>query len=201
MFICPKCNYVIKASIQKHVESCDGLGPRSIRRKLYPKQRGGWNKGLKTSEEIKEKIRISNIGKKHSIETKIKLSKLAKKQGFGGVTKGGGRGKSGWYKGIWCDSSWELAWVIYNLDHNIKFERNKKGFEYIFKGEKHKYYPDFKLSDDSYTEIKGWIDEKSKAKINQFKGTLNVLIKKDLKPILEYVEEKYGKDFIKKYGE
>lgn len=62
----------------------------------------------------------------------------------GGYRKGSGFGKSGWFKGIWCDSSYELAWVIYNIDHNIQFIRNKEGFEYFKNGTSYKYYPDLK---------------------------------------------------------
>ena len=39
----------------------------------------------------------------------------------GGKRHGSGRGKKGWYKGYYCDSTWELAWVIYQLDHGVKF--------------------------------------------------------------------------------
>lgn len=52
----------------------------------------------------------------------------------GGYRKNGGKGIRGWYKGYWCDSSWELAYVIYNLEHNIHFIRNTKGFNYKFEG-------------------------------------------------------------------
>ena len=48
----------------------------------------------------------------------------------GGIKKGSSRGKSGWYKGYWCDSSYELAYLIYNLDNSTEVERNKKGFNY-----------------------------------------------------------------------
>lgn len=199
LFICPKCNYEIKASIEKHVNSCDGSGPRSKKKKYYPGKRGGWNKGLKTPKNVIEKIKISNTGKKHSFATKSKLRKIAKKNGFGGITNGGGRGHSGWYKGYWCDSSWELAWVVYNLEHGIKFERNTKGFEYVFENKKRKYYPDFKINDE-FIEIKGYLDKLSEEKIKQFKGKLSVLYKKDLQQILKYTIEKYGKDFIKLYN-
>ena len=125
---------------------------------------------------------------------------MAKKNNFGGITKGGGKGHKGWYKGYWCDSSWELAYVIYNLDNNIKFERNKKGFEYLYKNKILKYYPDFKVGDD-YIEIKGWKDNKTMCKIEQFNGNLIVLYKNDLLDVFEYVINTYGKDFIKLYGE
>ena len=114
-----------------------------------------WNKGLtketneslaRISRKLKEKYKNGEIipalkGKHISEETKekIRLSKC------GGYKKGCGKGKKGWYKGYWCDSSWELAFVIYNLEHGIKFERNKQGFEYVFENKTYKYYPDFIL--------------------------------------------------------
>lgn len=117
----------------------------------------------------------------------------------GGVRKGGGHGKSGWYKGYWCDSSWELAFVIYNLENGIEFERNKQGFEYELEGEKYKYYPDFLMEDGSYIEVKGYMDKKSTAKHQQFKGVLKVLEEDDMTPYLKYAINKHGKDYIKLY--
>lgn len=53
----------------------------------------------------------------------------------GGKREGSGRGKRGWYKGYYCDSSWELAWVIYNLDHGNQFKRNTNiYYEYEYGG-------------------------------------------------------------------
>jgi hypothetical protein len=199
-FICPKCNFEIKTRRNQHFLSCNGKGPRrKWMGKKYPGKSGGWNKGLNLSLDQVEKMKKSLTGKKLSDETKKKLSNKAKDRGLGGKTKGGGRGKSGWYKGYWCDSSWELAYVIYNIENNIEFERNKEGFEYIFENQKLKYYPDFKKG-DQYIEIKGWMDEKNKAKIEQFKGDLKILFRSDLKEIFNYVESKYGKDFVKLYG-
>lgn len=117
----------------------------------------------------------------------------------GGYRKGSGNGKHGWYKGYWCDSSYELAFVIYNLDHNIKFERNKQGFEYEWKGKNHLYYPDFILEDGSYIEIKGFWTEQHEVKIKSFPNKLTVYFKDDIKPILEYVISKYGTDYVKLY--
>lgn len=71
----------------------------------------------------------------------------AKERKLGGYHKHGGRGIRGWYKGYWCDSSWELAFVIYNLEHNIKFERNTTGYEYVYDGITRKYFPDFYMND------------------------------------------------------
>lgn len=102
----------------------------------------------------------------------------------------------GVYKGIWCDSSWELAFVLYNLDNGIKFARNTTGFPYLWYGKRRLYYPDFRMDDGTYVEIKGVMDGKSKRKISSFQyGKLKVLGPKEIKPMLDYAEVKYGKDF------
>jgi len=117
----------------------------------------------------------------------------------GGYRKNSGRGKYGWFNGYWCQSSWELAWVIYNLDHGIKFERNKKGFQYIFENKKYKFYPDFKIG-SIYYEIKGFTDKKTEEKIKQFPFSLKVLYKVDLQNVFNYVETFYGSNFINLYS-
>lgn len=133
------------------------------------------------------------LGKHHTEETKRKCAK------GGGYKPGSGRGKQGWYKGYWCDSSWELAYVIYNLDHNIKFVRNKEGFEYEFENKKYKYYPDFILEDGTYVEIKGFLDKKNKTKIKTFNKRLIIIDKNGIQQYINYAIKKYGKDFIKLY--
>lgn len=142
-----------------------------------------------------------NRGRKFSDEYKRKLSNIMKE-----VAKNRpqeyktGRGKQGRYKGFWCDSSWELAYVIYCLENNIDIIRNKTGFDYIYENEKHTYYPDFYNNNDNcYIEIKGYENDKDIAKISQFPDNIKVLYYQDLKEILKYVESKYGKDFIKLY--
>ena len=122
-----------------------------------------------------------------------------KKPNTGGYRERSGIGRSGYYNGIWCNSSYELAWVIWAIDNSIKFERNLKGFNYIFEGRSRKYYPDFKL-EEGYLEIKGYNSNQFKAKLEYFIEDIKVLYKKDLDPILEYVKNKYGKDYIRLYG-
>ncbi len=116
----------------------------------------------------------------------------------GGIRHGGGRGKSGRYHGIWCDSTYELVWVIYNIDHNIQFERNWEPFSYQWEGKTHKYYPDFK-TDESYIEIKGFLRDHDHAKIQQFPLSLKVLFQKDLKLHFNYVYSEYGKNLVSLY--
>ncbi|MDD5649043.1 MAG: hypothetical protein PHF86_01310 [Candidatus Nanoarchaeia archaeon] len=205
IFICPKCKFEIKTSRIKHVSSCNGEGPRRKR----PKGKGrNWLKGLTLPKSQKQKIR-NKLHQKYQngeyfgivkwMKENTELHKKSAGKG-GGLKKGSGKGLKGWYKGFWCDSSWELAFVIYHLELGNKIERNKKSFPYLFNGKIYKYYPDFILNEE-YIEIKGYESEKSKAKKIQFPHKLNTFYANEMKPILEYVISKYGKDFIKLYKE
>jgi len=169
-----------------------------------------WNKALindprcKMSEATIQKLRaLPNKGRassKEKEEERIRKITLKARANNGGLRKGSGRGKKGWYKGYWCDSSWELAFVIYNLEHNILFTRNTEGFVYEFNGVIRKYFPDF-IIDGCYYEIKGYFSEQNLQKINSFAHDLKIIDKNEIKNYLTYVENKYGKDFIKLYGE
>ena len=119
----------------------------------------------------------------------------------GGIRRGSSHGKKGWYKGYWCDSSWELAYVIYNMERNIDFKRNYEYFDYQFKGKTYKYYPDFIMNDGTLVEVKGYNSKKWQAKLKAFPKNrkLQVLYRSDMKPILEYVTQRYGKNFISLY--
>jgi len=167
-----------------------------------------WNKGLKKDDHPSLEKSAKTLserysgkehwwyGRSHSKET---IAKMKANPNCGGLRKGSGRGKQGYYKGYWCDSSWELAWIIYSLDHNIIFERNKQGFEYKFENETHKYYPDFILEDGTYVEIKGYMTDQNKAKIEQFNGILRVLCLEEIKKYLEYAVNKFGRNYIELY--
>ena len=139
------------------------------------------------------------VGRPVSEETKRKISltcSINKKSG--GYRIGSGVGKSGWYKGFWCDSSWELAYVLYNLDHNIDFKRNTEKFPYTFEGKVHYYIPDF-IENDLFIEIKGYHSEQVDAKLNDFPKEIKVLYESDMTEYLQYAREKYGDDFTSLY--
>lgn len=159
----------------------------------------GHPKGYHLSEETRRKISDKAKGRKVSEETKSKISETCKKNKLsGGYRKGSGRGKKGTYKGFYCDSSWELAYVIYNIDHNIKFERNEELFPYEFNGKQHNYKPDF-IENGIYVEIKGYYTNQVRAKEAFFPYQLKYIDKESIKPYLSYVIEKYGKDFYNLY--
>lgn len=112
---------------------------------------------------------------------------------LGGYREKSGRSKQGYYKGIYCGSTYELCWAIHALDHNIKFTRFDK------KLEKNGvvYYPDFLLDDGkTIIEPKGYEKEDSVAKKTALAESLGYIVKimrkDDLKYAFDYVEKKYG---------
>ena len=162
----------------------------------------GWIKGV--NEEYKKIVSKSTSGKASSFEKeelrRKKISEtMSKNPDAGGYRKGSGRGKQGWYKGIYCDSSWELAFVYYHLENNLKIERCKEIRKYIYNGKEHKYLPDF-ITKDGIFEIKGFSTEQSKEKSKQ-NPDIRVLYYNDVKPYLEFVESKIGNKFYEKLYE
>ena len=164
---------------------------------------GGWNKGK--NKEQSESLRVAAEKCSRVMKEKMKaLTPEHRKQKFGGIKayspfnggirRGAGRGKKGWYCGIWCDSTWELAWVIYQIEAGISFARNTDAFYYEFEGKKWRFFPDFRLSDGLLVEIKGWVDKRNRAKIASVDGLL-VIGKEEIKPYLDCAKRKYGEDF------
>lgn len=172
------------------------------------------------TEETKQKKRISNLnqipwskGKKLKWVKSIclgcgnEINHLKSKpkkyhpecwlKSSGGYRKGSGVGKSGWYKGYWCDSSYELAWVIFNIDFGNSFVRNTQSYEYIWENKTRKYIPDF-IKDGKLIEIKGYVDKHIQSKLDSVPN-LKILFREDLNVEFDYVESTYGKNFINLY--
>ena len=126
-----------------------------------------------------------------------KLSEHAKNMNFGGYHPNSiKKHHHGNYKGIHCDSSWELAYLVWCLDHNIKIERCKEIRYYKLNKKLCKYLPDFVINDNEIIEIKGYYDKTAKIKSEQ-NPDIKVLLKDDLIEQLNYVITKYGKEFWK----
>ncbi len=111
-----------------------------------------------------------------------------------------GTHKAGWYAGIYCNSSWELAWVLYQQAHGIDFARNREAFNYVYEGRVHAFYPDFRLGDGSYVEIKGYANDKWQEKKRQFPHALIVLNAAEMRPILDWAIAVHGQDFTRLYN-
>lgn len=154
------------------------------------------------------KIRKSSLGVKKfcsrkclalfqhfSVDFSRKMSKALK-------GKTGGRkdfnGKNcGYYKGILFQSSWELAFIVYNLEYQLPIKRNFTYFPYTYQNELFKYYPDF-ICGSEYIEVKGWYSNRSKEKKEQFPKDkqLKVLLSEDMLPYITYCKTKYGRNYI-----
>jgi hypothetical protein len=165
-----------------------------------------WNKGLvndsrlKKSEETIAKLKEKANGRALTPEAEnIRKQKIKEKAQLnnGGYRQGSGRGKKGWYKGFFCDSSWELAYVIWCLDNNISIVRNTQKYQYTWQDKIRYFIPDF-IVDNKLTEIKGYKSPQWFAKKVSTPDII-VLYGEDMKPYIEYVVDRYGKDYIKLY--
>ena len=183
---------ITKDKIEKHVS------PEKVDTYLND----GWKYGASENTIAKCKIAanryihygISNTLEKEE-ERKNKISKAMKGNTNWMFNKKRGNGKKGHYKGIYCDSTWELAFLVYCFDNNIDVKRCDVRYTYIFDGEKHIYIPDF-ITSEGIIEVKGRLDDKAKEKIKLFPEVI-LYDKEKMKPIIKYVSEKYGEEFWK----
>jgi len=206
---------------------CDTLGNLKLHywrkhsedgKKFIPTPTGtkiAWNKGLtkennkslKLSSETYQQRKAQGLYKPrvYSLEARLNLSNKTKEwiknnPGRLGGANGGGKGCKGVYRGIRCDSSWELAYVLYNIDRGISFVRNKEKFLYYHQNSPHYYTPDF-IENGIYIEVKGY-DRNShllQDKISQFPHELKLLRYPEMEPLLNYVINKFGKNFTDLY--
>ena len=161
----------------------------------------GWKIGM--TDEYKQKLSNAIKGKssgkcKDPIkeeERKRKISESMKGNINWTFNKTRGNSKKGWYNGIFCDSTWELAFVVYYKEHNLFIERCKESFKYNYNNEEHKYFPDF-VTDNGIVEIKGRKNKKAIEKEKQFPN-IKVIDANLIKPYLEYVIKKYGNEYWK----
>lgn len=153
-----------------------------------------WRKGIKNSTTIlKERYCLFCEKQFTSYHKEQKYCSLAcsyTSPNMGGVREGSGRAKTGYCDGIYCGSTYELAWVIYNLDNAVPFTRCDKIFIY---GNK-KYYPDF-IQNNKIIEIKGYwteeVDLKKQAVIDAG-YEIEILYKNDLKYCFDWIDNEYG---------
>lgn len=137
------------------------------------------------------------------IAKQVETMKQKYRDGYAHPDTGWGFGfKCGWYKNIWCDSSWELAFLLYCLDNNYNISRNHDAFIYKLKDNTlHTYYPDFKI-ENIYYEIKGRVDDICLIKIDAVRKLGKEIILIDdttIEKYLDYAIDKYGKSFIELY--
>jgi Zn finger protein HypA/HybF involved in hydrogenase expression len=105
-----------------------------------------------------------------------------------------GGGKKGVYKGFALDSTYELAYLIYHLDHNIPIKRSSLKIKYTYKDTERIYNPDFEV-DSMIIEIKGFFSKQAKEKITQANAQgydIMIVDSSSIRPYIQYVEDKYN---------
>jgi hypothetical protein len=194
----------------------DGLrGRNPFESRPHPRGMAGkpaWNRGLTwermygdaKAQQMRSIVR-SNIARTRKLSPaneqrrRQKLSEVARRRGLGQYRPGSGRGRRGRYKGYWCDNSYELAVIIYCLDHDIAIQRNTESFPYTYGGQARRWIPDFKFPDGRFLEVKGYLTEQVLAKAVSFPHPLRVVFKRDIPDVFAYVEATYGKNFTRLY--
>ena len=159
-FVCAEFSAQCPALRAKNSAANRGKNPFANR--PHPRGMAGkipWNRGLSwvqmfgdAQAERMRAIGQRNIGRANEVlrnspeveaRRRQKLSAEARRRQLGQYREGSGRGKKGRYKGYWCDSSYELAFVIYALDEGIWFERNWYSFPYTFEGRQRRRFRTF----------------------------------------------------------
>lgn len=160
-----------------------------------------WNKGINNRKcEYCGSIILDRPKSKYCCDEHMKIARHNKLSENCKIHKLGGYNPNsikkhhhGDYKGIHCDSSWELAYVVYCLEHNIQITNCKEVRYYVVNNKTKKYFPDFVVNNE-IIEIKGYYDINAKLKHEQ-NPDIKILFKKDLENALEYTISKYGKNF------
>lgn len=120
------------------------------------------------------------------------------------------------YNNLIFHSKPELCFYIYHLDNNIPIEYEPKPYyEYYYENELHYYKPDFLVNNEQLYEIKGdqFFNENKmvcpydhnydglyEAKHQcMIKNNVIILKYKEYMKYVKYINEKYGKNYIKQY--
>lgn len=165
------------------------------------------------SPQVQKKIAQTNL-KNIGVANPFELSSTAQKGLEGRIKKYGsamGKMQTYRYNDVVFDSSWELAVWIYHIDHNIKIERQPIQLKYEMNGSMHTYLPDFRI-DGKLVEVKGdqLFDKNGNPIFNNkhpwkekyqcmIDNNITIWKYKDVKPFLDYVSQKYGKDYLKQF--
>ena len=156
-----------------------------------------WNKRCDFVEGVFSNRFCSDECRK--VHMKKKLSKHAtercRKGEFGGKNNETyKKHKHGWYKGLYCGSSWELAFVLWKTHNGFLVKRSDKVLPYKYNGKTLYYYPDYEIDGVTY-EIKGFEDFKAQAKHKAY-PEIEYYNRDRMKPIIKEVKKLFGKNFV-----
>jgi len=167
------------------------------------------NKSKELRKSIfQEKYGVSNYVETEEFKDKARKSKIEKYGNVSHINKY-------FYDNTYFDSGWELKFYIYCKDHNIAIQKSKIYFSYIFNNKKHYYFPDFILP-CGIIEIKGnqflkdnnsWYNSLNETDNDRqyyrykcaLENNVTILTGKELKPILNWFNHKYNKNYLGRY--
>lgn len=194
MFICKYCERICKNlnSLKQHECRCKENPNRIDMSYIKPghsKGHKGTNQFIKAKElglespiiskETRYKIGSGWRNKKHSMESRQKISESMKRAVLNNPesyssSNINGRVKHYEYNNIILDGKWELDVAKYLDSQNIKWERPNHGIKYIWNNSEHLYFPDFYLPDyNYYIEVKGYQRERD---LYKWKSIENLII-------------------------
>lgn len=192
-----------KCPAKRQRDSQKKKGKNPFENREHPRGMKGkqsWNHGLKTPDEVRQKISSSLTsnekvtGRASTDEKELlrrkKISETAKiHKKSGGYRKGSGIGHGGWYESpiaghVYLDSTWELSYAKFLDESSIQWKRNTQRFAYQYNGELHYYIPDFFLVEkELFIEVKGYETAVDRAKWKQFPHKLQVIRESDLREL------------------
>lgn len=192
-----------KYGVANPIQTLENKRKRIIKRKKWL-ETGGLEKMKQLWTKSKRKALSEKVSKTWSQKTPEEIREIRKKASIKYI-----------YQNITFDSSWELAFYIYYKDQNANISRETKTFEYFVDNKRYIYIPDFEVDEKLY-EIKGnqflaedgsWKDpyKTQKTKILEakhqcaLKNNVTILYFTEIKKYLNYVESKYGKDYLQKF--
>lgn len=140
------------------------------------------------SQETRQKLSAVWLGRHHSEESKQKTSQtmqqvVRERPESYSASNVNGRVKKVLYKDHILDSSWEVEVAKFLDSYDIRWEKPTTGFDYIYDGKSHIYYPDFYLLDfNTYIEVKGYKRKRDLAKWSSVPNLI-VISKKEISDI------------------
>ena len=170
------------------------------------------------SDRQKTQMKLNNL-KKYNVENVFQLQKIKNKIKQTLLEKYGSEHTIVGvylYKDIHFDSAPELAFYIWLSDNNINFEYHPNiFFNYEFNGKIYRYFPDFKI-ENQLIELKGnqflkedgtWKNPFDRSQDDFFeakhqcalKNNVKILYSNDYKTYLDYIDDKYGKEYLKRF--
>lgn len=186
MLVCKFCQKECKNdnSLRNHERLCSKNPSRQFtwleknRHKFVPsnqftKEGSTWS----FNEDQLNKIREKALGRKHTTETKEKLSKIAYERGLGGHTS---KKQMHYTKTngevVYLQSSYEIEFATILDELNIPWERPDPLIWIDENGKSHRYYPDFKIGEKYFDTKNDYLAQKDKPKIFAVSKQNNVII-------------------------